>query len=134
MNKNTTIVAHSAACPLVLSILENIDVQIAKAILVSGYAKPLDMKGDEEAKKLEAAAQPILQKKHNWEKIKNNVKDIYFINSDNDPWGCDDKEGTYMFENIGGTQIIRHGEGYMGSDKWKQPYRDFPLLEKLLSL
>ena len=65
-------------------------------------------------------------------KIKSNVKDIIFINSDNDPWGCDDKEGYYMFENIGGTLIVRHGEGHMGSNDFNQPYKEFPLLEKLI--
>ncbi len=83
-------------------------------------------------KKLEKEAEPILQKKYDWNKIRENVKDIIFINSDNDPWGCDDKEGYYMFKNIGGTLVIRHGEGHMGSDKFNQPYKEFPLLESLL--
>jgi hypothetical protein len=38
----------------------------------------------------------------------NNIKDIIFINSDNDPWGCDDKEGEYMHEHLGGQLIINH--------------------------
>jgi len=87
-----------------------------------------------ELEKLEKDAQPILQEKYDWEKIRQNVQDIIFINSDNDPWGCDDKEGYHMFKNLGGTLIIRHGEGHMGSDKFNQPYKEFPLLERLLSL
>jgi hypothetical protein len=39
-----------------------------------------------------------------------------------------------VFEKLGGTLIIRHGEGHMGSTLFNQPYRKFPLLEKLLSL
>jgi len=37
-------------------------------------------------------------------------------------------------QSFGGTLIIRHGEGHMGSDKFNQPYREFPLLEKILEL
>ena len=133
-NKETILVGHSAGCPLVLSILENIDAKINKAVLVSGYARILQKQGESSLKKLEKDAEPILQEKYNWKKIKQNVRDIVFINSDSDPWGCNDKEGYYMFQNLGGTLIIRHGEGHMGSDKFNQPYKEFPLLEKLLIL
>ena len=131
-SEDTIIIGHSAACPLILSILENISVQIKQAILVSGYARPLNVDLSEEGKQLEKDALPILQETYDWQKIKNNAKDIYFINSDNDPWGCDDQEAIYMFDNIGGTLIIRHGEGHMGSNDFNQPYKEFPLLEKLI--
>lgn len=117
-----------------MSILENINVKINKAILVAGYARTLGKMVDPQLKKLEQDAEAILQEKYYWDKIRNNVKDIFFINSDNDPWGCDEQEGYYMFRHLGGTLIIRHGEGHMGSDKFNQPYKQFPLLEKLLSL
>lgn len=122
-SSETILIGHSAGTPLILSILENINVKINKAILVAGYARS-NPKNE---------PQPILQEKYNWDKIKNNVKEIIFINSDNDPWGCDDKQGRHMFDNLGGTLIIRHGEGHMGSDSFNQPYREFPLLEKLLA-
>ena len=131
-NAETIIVGHSAGGPLTLSILENIKVKVDKAILVAGYARSLKKMTEPQLKKEEEDAEPILQKKYDWNKIRENVKDIVFINSDNDPWGCDDKEGVYMFEHLGGTLIIRHGEGHMGSDTFKQPYKEFPLLEKLL--
>src|SRR3989338_4738424 len=81
--KETLAIGHSAGCPLILSVLENINIQIKQAILVSGFCKPLPGEG---------ATNKILQENYNWEKIKSNVKDIIFINSDNDPWGCDDKQ------------------------------------------
>ena len=37
-----------------------------------------------------------------------------------------------MTYNLGGTLIIRHGEGHMGSSKFNQPYKEFPLLTKLI--
>lgn len=133
-NNETIIIGHSAGCPLILSVLEHINVRINKAILVAGYARKLGKMEKSSLKKLEQDAEAILPEKYNWRKIKRNVKDIIFINSDKDPWGCDDKEGYYMFKNLGGTLIIRHGEGHMGSYIFKQPYKEFPLLEKLLSL
>ena len=123
-NKDTVLIGHSAGSPLILSILENIDVQIYKAVLVAGYSK-MKSKDDNPL---------ILQDEYNWDKIKKNVRDIVFINSSDDPWGCNDKEGLDLFNHLGGTLIIREGEGHMGSDSFKQPYRTFPLLEKLLEV
>lgn len=76
----------------------------------------------------------ILQEKYNWDKIKKNVKDLIIINSSDDPWGCNTKEGLEIFKHLGGTLIVRDGEGHMGSDSFNQPYTKFPLLEKLLEL
>ena len=76
----TVLVGHSAGAPLILSLLEHIDVQIAQAILVAGFFEPFA-----------DVADPILQSSYNWEKIKNNVRDIVIINSVNDPWGCDEE-------------------------------------------
>ncbi len=56
-----------------------------------------------------------------------------FIHSDNDPWGCSEKQGKEMFDKLGGTLIIKHGEGHMGSDSFNQPYKKFPLLVKLIT-
>lgn len=122
--EETVLIGHSAGTPFILSILENIDVTIHKAILVASYSR---MKGDDDNPL-------ILQDSYNWEKIKKNVKDIIFINSSDDPWGCNDKEGLNLFQHLGGTLIIREGEGHMGSDSFHQPYTTFPLLEKLLEL
>ena len=132
--QETIIVAHSSGCPLALSILENISTKIGKAILVAGYARVLKNQKDTSLRKLEEDAEPILQKTYDWKKIRGNARDIFFINSDNDPWGCNDEEGLYMFKHLGGMLIIRHGEGHMGSDMFGQPYKEFPLLEKLLVL
>ena len=124
-NNGTVIIGHSAGGPLILSVLENLNVKIDKAILVAGFGRKL--RGD---KKL----QPIQQKEYNWKKIKNNVKDIIFINSSDDPWTIDHNEGLYLFNKLGGTLVIREGEGHMGSDTFKQPYKKFELLEKLIDL
>ncbi len=123
--EETVVIGHSAGGPLVLSVLEKIDVTIYKAILVAGFARKL--RGDKEI-------QPILQSKYDWGKIKKNVKDIIYINSEDDPWTIDHEEGLYMWKKTGGTLICREGEGHIGSDSFRQPYTTFPLLEKLLEV
>lgn len=119
-SEETVVIGHSAGAPLVLSVLEKIQVRVQKAILVAGYLN------DPQSK--------VLQPKYDWTKIKQNVQDIVIINSDNDPWGCDDKQGLELWKHLGGTLILREGEGHMGSDSFHQPYRHFTLLEKLLEL
>jgi len=121
-NKDTVIIAHSAGCPLALAVFQNIKTKIKQAILVAGYWRELPPPG----------ANRILLKKFNWKRIKANVKDIVFIHSDNDPWGCGDKQGREMFKRLGGVLIIKHGEGHMGSDSFNQPYKKFPLLIALV--
>jgi hypothetical protein len=119
-DEETILIGHSSGCPLILSILENVKVRVRKAILVAGFSTPLP---DGPTK--------ILQRKYDWEKIKNNCREFIFINSDNDPWGCDDKQGRNLYDHLGGTLIIWH-QGHMGSDTFKQPYKEFPFLMKLL--
>ena len=129
--KDTIIIGHSAGCPLTLAVLENINVKVYKVILVAGYARPTKFTPPPGMK---VGKDLILQSKYDWNKIKKNVKDLIYINSDNDPWGCNDKEGLYMWKKTGGTLIVREGEGHMGSDSFNQSYSKFPLLEKLLDI
>jgi hypothetical protein len=121
-NEETVIVGHSAGCPTILAVLEELKVKIKQAILVAGYSHPTSKDG----------ATGVLKENYNWEKIKSNIEQIIFINSDNDPWGCDDVQGREMLDNIGGIQIIMKGEGHMGSGSFNQPYKEFPLLLKLI--
>lgn len=125
-NSETVLIGHSAGCPLILSVLENIKIKIYKVILVAGFCRPTG-----KDKKQDIL---LLQKVYDWEKIKNNVSNLIYINSIDDPWGCNDKEGYYMFRKTGGTLVIKKSEGHMGSIKFNQPYKVFPLLEKLLEL
>lgn len=120
-NEETVLIGHSAGGPLILSILQNIDTKIKQAVLVAGYCtKPDDQMPD-----------PILQSSYNWEIIKDHAKDFVFINSVNDPWKCNDKQGRAMFDKLGGTVIIKN-EGHFGSGKYNQPYPKFPLLRALI--
>ncbi len=118
--EETVLVGHSAGAQVILSVLENIDIPIKKAILVSGYAKLLRKNADDEN-----------NKEPKWDLIKRHAKEFIFINSDNDPWGCDDTQGKIMADNLGGKLIVRH-DGHMGSTTYNQPYTEFPLLVELI--
>lgn len=121
-NSDTVLIGHSAGCPLILSILENIKVRISLAILVAAFFEPLD----------NIHKEAILQDSYDWERITNNCARTVIINSDNDPWGCNEKIGMRLFHKIGGDIIIRHGEGHMGSEKYNQPYKEYPLVVNLV--
>lgn len=121
LTEDTILIGHSAGAQLILSILERISKPIRQAILVSGYARALRASADDES---DGAV--------NWKKVRGKYRSIIFINSDNDPWGCDDAQGKIMQENLGGELIVAEGEGHMGSTTYKQPYKEFPLLVKLL--
>ncbi|MES2059858.1 MAG: alpha/beta hydrolase [Patescibacteria group bacterium] len=121
-NEETVLIGHSAGAQLILSILEKLQTPIAKAILVSGYAKALRATPEDEKN----------TEDFNWEEIKGKAERFVFINSDNDPWTCDDKQGRSMLDHLGGIQIIPKGEGHMGSATHNQTYKEFPLLANLI--
>jgi predicted alpha/beta hydrolase family esterase len=117
----TVLVGHSSGGPLLLSILENVDAVIPQAVLVAGYSMRLP--GEER--------DAVLQESYDWKKIKEHVRDIVFINSVDDPWGCNAEQGRVMFDQLGGTQIIRN-EGHFGSGANGQVYPTFDLLDRIV--
>ena len=120
-DKDTVLIGHSAGGPLILSILEKIKTPVSKAILVAGYSQ----------RNLNETKDPVLQDVYKWDKIKSNCPNFTFINSVNDPWGCDDKQGRILFDHLGGTQIIKD-EGHFGSGIYNQPCPEFPLVRDLI--
>ena len=120
IDENTVLIGHSAGATLILSIAEQR--RCKQGILVAGFSVPFE--GVEK--------DPILQDSYDWKKIRENCDDFVFINSTNDPWGCDDKQGRVMFDALGSTQIIR-AEGHFGGNAAKQEYPEFPLVERLVA-
>ena len=116
-HEETTLVGHSGGAALLLAILEHIDTRISQAILVAGYAT-----------RPNTSEEPVLQETYDWERIRSHVRDLYFVNSVHDPYGCDAAQGRSMFDRLGGTQIIRD-EGHFGDVD--DPYTSFELLDRL---
>lgn len=117
-DEDTVLVGHSGGAALLLAILERIETRVDQAILVAGYCTS---PGGE--------PEPVLQPAYDWEAIRASVRDLYFINSRIDPYGCDDTQGRAMFERLGGTQIVRD-DGHFGDVD--QPYPSFELLDRLI--
>ncbi|GAA4413581.1 hypothetical protein GCM10023168_36550 [Fodinibacter luteus] len=115
---NTVLVGHSGGAALLLALLEHIDTRVGQAILVAGYCTPPTTEDE-----------PVLQQDYDWAAIRAHVRDLYFINSREDPYGCDDTQGRAMFERLGGTQIVRD-DGHFGDID--QPYESFELLDRLI--
>lgn len=127
INPETVMIGHSAGVPFTLSVLEKIKTKIKLAVMVAGLSEPST--NDPE---ITAWQKAFLQESYNWEEIKAHCGEFVFINAVNDPWGCNEKQGRKMFDKLGGTLIINK-EGHMGSDSFKQPYKEFPLLLKLIA-
>ena len=117
-HEETVLVGHSGGAALLLAVLEHVETPVAQAILVAGYSTPPNQNDE-----------PVLQAAYDWEKIRAHVRDICFVNSVRDPYGCDAEQGRRMFDELGGTQIIRD-EGHFGD--MDDPYPTFELLDKLV--
>ena len=118
--EDTVIIGHSASNPVILALLEKLTIKVKQVILVAAFFEPVH------------SVTGVLKETYDWESIKAHVNDIVIVNSDNDPWKCDGEQGLRLFEQIGGTLVIRHGEGHMGSESFNQPYKEFPFLLKLI--
>lgn len=118
-DENTVLIGHSGGAALLLAVLQHLDVTVDQAVLVAGYhTRP------------NTSDEPVLQEKYDWQAIRSHVRDLYLINSSNDPYGCDDRQGREMYDQLGGTQIIRD-DGHFGDAD--QDYPTFELVDRLIS-
>jgi predicted alpha/beta hydrolase family esterase len=122
INEETVIIGHSSACPLILHMLQFSKVKVRQVVLVSGYYVPQAN-----------GSSSMLPKSFDWELIKSKADEIVLINSDNDPWGCDDKQARPVSEKLGAKFVFAERQGHMGSGTYNQPYREFPLLKELIT-
>lgn len=121
--KQTIVIGHSSACPLILSWLQSVKQPIKQAVLVAGYYQPLP----------DGATSLLQTKSFDWQAIKSACNEIIMINSDNDPWGCDDKQARPTAQKLDARFVFAKGQGHMGSGTYNQPYREFSLLKELLA-
>lgn len=117
-DEDSVLVGHSGGAAFLLALLEHIDVTVAQAILVAGYWTQPNTEDE-----------PVLQSSYDWEAIRAHARDLVFINSVQDPYGCDASQGRAMFDRLGGTQIIRN-DGHFGD--YDQPFKTFDLLDRLI--
>lgn len=122
INSDSIIICHSASCPLILSFLEKIDFAVKQVVFVAGWF-PLP----------NAPQEKIWQDKYDLPKIKPHSREFTFVVSDNDPWGCTEQLSKPYFDVLGGTLTIVKGAGHFGSNHFKAPLYEFPLLLKLIA-
>jgi predicted alpha/beta hydrolase family esterase len=117
-DEDSVLIGHSGGAAFLLALLEHVDVTVAQAILVAGYCTQPNTEDE-----------PVLQASYDWEAINAHARDLYFINSVQDPYGCDATQGRAMFDRLGGTQIVRN-DGHFGD--YNQPFDTFELVDKLI--
>jgi predicted alpha/beta hydrolase family esterase len=103
-HEESVLIGHSAGATVILSVLELLDVQIAKAILVAGFFVDLDKAG---------RASLMLQETYDRQKIATNAREITLINADNDPRGCTDTQARPVAEKLGATFVLAESMGHM---------------------
>ncbi len=113
-DSETILIGHSAGCPLILSILENISSEVKQVIFVAGFSDEM--------------MHPILQESYDWNKIKSNCSDFVFFNSVDDPYGCDVKQGKILKSHLGGDLVAEKDQGHFGSSQPNGTYTMFPKL------
>ena len=93
---DTVLVGHSGGAALLLALLEHLDVTVAQAVLVAGYSmQPNDN------------PEPVLQDAYDWTAIRSHARELVFVNSVTDEFGCDAEQGRAMFDRLGGTLVVR---------------------------
>lgn len=123
IDSETIVIGHSSACPLILHLLESHEVTVKQVILVAGYYV-----------KISEGSAGMLPESFNWKEIKGRSQEFIFINSDNDPWKCDDIQAREAAKQLDAPLIVHFGQGHMGSGSFNQPYKTFPLLKRLIKL
>ncbi len=124
-DEETIMIGHSSACPLLLSFMQYMKVQIKQVILVAGYYDKFE---DNDVANL------MLEPTYDWASIQEASDEIIMINSDNDPWDCTDQKARASALRLGAPLILTSGQGHMGSTTFEQPYREFDLLKRLIKL
>ncbi|NAZ85988.1 alpha/beta hydrolase [Kineococcus indalonis] len=118
----TVLVGHSGGAALLLALLEELGrrgVTVAHAVLVAGYHRP---PGAEE--------EPVLRPGYDWDLVRGAARELTFVNSVRDPYGCDAQQGLEMLEHLGGTLVVRPSGHFGDAD---DPCPQLPLLERLVT-
>lgn len=83
-NEETILIGHSIGASFTLAVLERLNVQIKKGVLVSGFIGPLGLDLDEINK-------TIAEREYDWGKIRLNSSEFVVLHGNEDPYVPDDK-------------------------------------------
>ncbi len=122
-NNETYFIGHSIGCQAIIRYLETINTEVGGALFVAGWFN-LENLEDEEVKKI---AEPWINNKIDFEKIKLVLPKSILIISENDPYGAF-KENTEKFGQIMTHAVVLPNAGHITNEK--QP----EILDQFLSL
>ncbi len=125
INKDTVLIGHSAGSVEVLSILNQIDTKIKKAILVAGFT---DMIKEET---MEDELKGLFRKPFNWQKVSKNVGKIILVHSDDDPYVLL-KHGRILKEKLNAKLMIKKGHKHFSVSTGGERFRELPFILKLV--
>ncbi|MEX0932912.1 MAG: alpha/beta hydrolase [Candidatus Pacearchaeota archaeon] len=109
LDENSIVVGHSLGPAFLLSVLENLQHPIKAAFFVAGFTGLLNNPDFDELNKT------FTTKSFDWDKIKNNCKRFYVINSDNDPYVPLEK-GKSLAQNLDTELITIKNAGHINEE------------------
>jgi len=115
---------HCYRIPIDPSLRSRWNLHVKQVVLVSGFYQSID---DEGFSELMLPAEGF-----DYDRIRSAADEIVLINSDNDPWGCDDKQARPVAEALGASFVLAKGQGHMGTNAFNQPMPELPLLKDIL--
>jgi len=123
IDKQTTLIGHSAGAVAVLIIAQKVHAEIYKIVSVAAFKSfdHMDFPANDR----------IFDVEFDFEKIKQNCKDIVFIHSDNDPY-CPLEHAEYLSEETDGNLIVMPGQKHFNKE-FSQKYTKFPKLLEILN-
>lgn len=108
LSENSIVVGHSLGPAFLLSVLEKLDKPITAAFFVSGFTGLLNRPIDEINK-------TFVDKRFDWQKIKQNCRKFYIFHSDNDPYVPLEK-AEHFAENLGVDVILVKNAGHFNEE------------------
>lgn len=111
-NENAYFVGHSIGCQTIMRYLQNINKKMMGAVFVAGWFN-LDNLENEEVEKI---AKPWLKTKIDFNKVKNNIRKLTVILSDNDPYNCIEENSGIFKEKLNAKVIIEKNKGHYTED------------------
>jgi len=122
IDNNTIFIGHSLGPAFILTILENINIQIKACFFVSGFIGSLNNP------QFDNLNSTFVDKEFDWDKIKTNCKSFYVFHSDNDPYVPIKKAEELTTKLSVETKIIKNA----GHFNKKAGYTKFDMLLELI--
>ena len=122
IDEETIFIGHSIGSGFILNVIERLENTIKAAFLVAGWTGLLN-------DPLDKINETFVNREFDWRKIKENCKNFYVFNSDNDPY-VPLELGESLAKNLGVDLLLAKGAGHFNK---KAGYEKFELLlEKII--